>query len=297
MDNLTPNMTELSPFHKGEQHLQEITGRRRLTEKIGRNFIRPYLTEQHQDFFRELRYLFLSRRDGDGWPLPLFLQDDLPLMTVPDDQHLILHGPPGDLQEGQRLGVLGLDLTNRRRNRVNGRIIAREEDLIILRVDQAYGNCPQYIDLEDVGRLPAPGPEVTLTYLTPELEGFIRANRRFFIASGYNGHLNDVLSGMDISHRGGVPGFVQVVAPDRLIFPDYSGNNFFNTLGNILMDGKAGLMFIDFLSGARLRILGKARIIFKNFEEAGWTPDPDAPEANRLVEVEIEKVLHAPGGP
>ena len=297
MNGLTDKLTDRSPFHKGEQHLQEIVGRRDLVENMGRGFIRPYLTEQHQAFFRDLRYLFLSTRDKDGWPLPLFLQDNLPLITVPDDQHLILHGPPGDLQDGQRVGLLGLDLGNRRRNRVNGRIIAREEDLVILRVDQAYGNCPQYIDLADVGRLPVSGPEVTLPQLSPELGEFIQTSRRFFIASGYRGHLNDTLGGMDISHRGGAPGFVQVVAPDRLLFPDYAGNNFFNTLGNILMDGKAGLMFMDFLSGARLRLLGRARVIFQDFAETGWTPDPDAPEAKRLVEVEIEKVLHAPGGP
>ncbi|MFC7049654.1 pyridoxamine 5'-phosphate oxidase family protein [Emcibacter nanhaiensis] len=295
MDDISNHMTELSPFHKGEQRLQDRAGRRELAENIGRKFIRPYLTEEQQDFFRYLQYLFLSARDRDGWPRPLFLQDDLPLITVPDDQHLILHGPSGDLRDGQQLGVLGLDLSTRRRNRVNGRVIAREDGFTILRVDQAFGNCPQYIDLETVNDIPASGPEAPLPHLTSELQMIIRSSRRFFIASGYDAHLNDAFSGMDISHRGGAPGFVQLPAPDRLLFPDYAGNNFFNTLGNILMDGRAGLMFVDFRTGTQLRLLGKARVIFENFDKSGWIAQPDAPEAKRLVELKVEKILFAPG--
>ncbi|WP_417317381.1 pyridoxamine 5'-phosphate oxidase family protein [Emcibacter sp.] len=286
---------DISPFHEGEQKMQDIARRRKLTERIGRRFIRPFLTEEHQEFFRGLSYLFLSARDEDGWPQPFILHEDSPFITVPDEEHLVLHSLVPGLEEGQRVGLLGLDFSNRRRNRVNGHVAAREEDHVILRVDQAFGNCPKYIDIREMARPPLPGPESIYNKATPEIRDMIRESRRFFIASGYDTFQNNGLSGMDISHRGGAPGFVQVHAPDRLIFPEYAGNNYFNTLGNILMDGRAGLLFANFDTGARLRVLGNARVIFNNFEETGWQAQPNTPEAKRLVQIEIEKVLHAPG--
>src|SRR5882762_9985897 len=97
----------------------------------------------------------------------------------------------------------------------------------------------------------------------------------FFIASR-SAQLDEVESsqGLDVSHRGGRAGFVRVVSQNELCFPDFSGNLLFNTLGNLEVDARAGLLFIDFQSGGMLHIIGRAKI------------SSDVPETMRSAGVE-----------
>ena len=104
---------------------------------------------------------------------------------------------------------------------------------------------------------------------------FIAGADTFFIASrAAQLDQEDSSHGLDVSHRGGRPGFVRVVSPNELCFPDFSGNLLFNTLGNLQVDARAGLLFIDFQSGRMLHIIGRARI--------GW----DVPETARSQGIE-----------
>src|SRR3546814_14766932 len=67
--------------------------------------------------------------------------------------------------------------------------------------------------------------------------------------------------GADVSHRGGRPGFVRVTEDDGrsvLTIPDFSGNQFFNTLGNIAINPRAGLLFVDFATGDLLTLTGRS---------------------------------------
>ena len=84
----------------------------------------------------------------------------------------------------------------------------------------------------------------------------------FFIASGYQGAKESPSSGADVSHRGGQPGFVEIEG-NQLIFPDYRGNNHFNTLGNLIKNPKAGLTFLDFKNSSILYLTGQAFIDFE----------------------------------
>ena len=97
----------------------------------------------------------------------------------------------------------------------------------------------------------------------------------FFIASR-SAQLDQKESsqGLDVSHRGGLPGFVRVLSRTELCFPDFSGNLPFNTLGNLEADTRAGLLFIDFRSGGMLHIIGRTRIC--------W----DVPETTRSAGIE-----------
>ena len=90
----------------------------------------------------------------------------------------------------------------------------------------------------------------------------------FFIASGFvasgfvasgSGPGGGEAGGLDISHRGGQPGFVQVDG-DVLMVPDYRGNRYFNTLGNLLLDSRAALLFVDFETGGMLQLQGRATV-------------------------------------
>ncbi|MCH8978716.1 MAG: pyridoxamine 5'-phosphate oxidase family protein, partial [Armatimonadetes bacterium] len=95
--------------------------------------------------------------------------------------------------------------------------------------------------------------------------------------SGYRAKGDSATFGMDASHRGGDRGFVRVDSETRLMFPDYAGNNHFNTIGNLILDPRAGLLFMDFATGSLLQLTGRATI--------DWDSDAVAciPGARRLV--------------
>ena len=124
------------------------------------------------------------------------------------------------------------DLAARRRLRLNGRgQIAG--GVIEIHAEQVYGNCSHYIQArapigERGWRPGADAAAVRTTELADEHQRLVARADTFFIAT------NHPESGADVSHRGGNPGFVRIVDGWRLAIPDYSGNNMFNTLGNIV---------------------------------------------------------------
>lgn len=86
----------------------------------------------------------------------------------------------------------------------------------------------------------------------------IEAADTFFVASASE-------AGMDISHRGGRPGFVRVDG-DVLTIPDFAGNRYFNTLGNFVLNPRAALLFPDFATGGVLHLTGNVEIVWDGEE-------------------------------
>jgi hypothetical protein len=108
----------------------------------------------------------------------------------------------------------------------------------------------------------------------------------FFIAGAAPNAGSDVAHGVDISHRGGRPGFVRVersATCTLLTVPDFRGNFYFNTLGNIAANPRAGLLFVDFESGDLLTLTGAAQVIWDGPEVAAFTG------AERLLRVQVER--------
>ena len=65
----------------------------------------------------------------------------------------------------------------------------------------------------------------------------------------------------DCSFKAGPKGFVRIVAPDLLVFPDYDGNGTFRSLGNIKVNPRIGLLFVSFdANPKRLRVNGRASV-------------------------------------
>ncbi len=92
--------------------------------------------------------------------------------------------------------------------------------------------------------------------------------------------------GIDVSHRGGLPGFVCVDSGNTLIIPDYSGNRYFNTLGNIVLYPRAGILFTDFETDDLLYISADAEIIADGPELKSFAG------AERLLLLRIRQVRH-----
>ncbi len=287
---------QASPFHAGEQAVQERLGVRDI-EDWARKIVRPYLPEQHRAFHTALPFMIAAARDALGRPWATLLTGPTGFIASPDARSLVVDAAPvpgdaleGALAVGSDLGLLGIELATRRRNRVNGRVVGGAGDKLSFAVDQTFGNCPQYIRERAWRRVdgePA-GVPVRRTHLSPAEQAWIAAADTFFVASGYRGQGDSPSYGMDASHRGGDPGFVQVAGATRVLFPDYAGNNHLNTIGNLVLDPRVGLLFVDFATGSLLQITGRAAI--------DW--DSDAltrfPGARRVVAVDIEAIVELP---
>ena len=281
-----------SPFHHGEREVQQRLGVREI-EDWARKVVRPYLPQQHRDFHTSLPFLVAAALDNQGRPWATLLTGPEGFVTSPEPRSLVMEGVTlvgdpleGALSAGAHLGLLGIELASRRRNRVNGRLRSGGEHRLVFNVDQSFGNCPQYIREREWTRVddaPARASE-TFDRLTPSQRDWITSADTFFIASGYVGDGKSPTYGMDASHRGGEPGFVEVLDDSRIRFPDFAGNNHFNTLGNIVLNPKVGFLFVDFPRGNLLHLTGNASV--------DWDSEAVAriPGARRIVTFEIEEI-------
>jgi ferredoxin-NADP reductase/predicted pyridoxine 5'-phosphate oxidase superfamily flavin-nucleotide-binding protein len=270
-----------SPFHRGEQTVQQRLGVREQMERFGSRVIRDYMPDQHREFYRLLPFIFVGHADKGGWPWASILFNQPGFITSSDAKTLDINALPvtGDpladaLHPGTRLGLLGIELPTRRRNRLAGHIAERADDGIRLTVDQAFGNCPQYIqtrELERVDTAAMPRTRVEdIVELDSRARALIQQSDTFFVASYVDNGSGEANEGADVSHRGGRPGFIRVDNETTLTIPDYLGNNHFNTFGNFIENSRAGLLFLDFENGHLLTLTGTVEII--------W----DAPEAEHF---------------
>jgi uncharacterized protein len=247
-------------------HADEIAAQDRAGHVLGETpAIRPFMPEQHRTFFAGLPYLLVGTVDAAGAPVATMLTGQPGFVQAPDATHLAIAAAldPADpavraLQPGAEIGILGLDFATRRRNRANGRVVASGPAGFTVAVAQSFGNCPQYIQRRTVERVDRPaGPVEVLTGLDPEAAALIRGADTLFVASRARDGLAE--GGADISHRGGRPGFVRLRG-DVLTVPDFSGNRYFNTLGNLIGEPRAALLFPDFARGDLLVLQGRATV-------------------------------------
>lgn len=267
-----------SPFHSGEIELQRKLGVAERMEKFGRQVIRDFMPDQHRTFFAQLPFLVAGTVDaaGDVWATliagqPGFAQSPDPrLLTIAaalDPADPALSG----LAQGRAIGLLGIELDTRRRNRMNGTIAALEETGLSIAVEQSFGNCPQYIQTRSWHMAdpdPAADPPEHLDALDPAARAMIEAADTFFVASYVD--LPGGQRQVDASHRGGKPGFVRIDAEGTLTIPDFAGNLHFNTLGNLLANPRAGLLFVDFATGDMLHLTGETAVILDSPDIAAF---------------------------
>jgi uncharacterized protein len=291
-----------SPFHAGEIAIQERVGVRTKMEAQGRRVIRDYLTEQHREFFAQLPFLIAGTIDAQGRPWASILVGEPGFLSTPDECTLQassrpLFGNPiaQTLTEGSDIGLLGIQLSTRRRNRMNGTVAAITPEGFAVRVRQSFGNCPQYIQARTVElskgakQADTPLPIHTLkTFSKPE-QDMIAAADTFFIATAFRGDTANTVQGVDVSHRGGKPGFVRLDDRRTLTFPDFSGNLHFNTIGNLLLNPNAGLLFIDFDCGDLLYLTGSAETIWDPNEVRAFAG------AERLIRFQVAEGYRVEG--
>lgn len=266
------------PFHEGELEVQSLAGESRMAERNGVIIAdriiggaRPFLHQQSMAVFGSR-----DRKDnlwcsiifgnpgfmlsGDGYAVDF----DLSQVVVQGKDPLW-----ANIEVNSAAGMLAIDLSTRRRIRINGLLSRPRENSLRLSVQESYPNCPKYITRRQLRavstELTESLPDTTGSTLEPDQHGTLSRADVFFIATAYP------TRGVDASHRGGAPGFIEVLDERTLRIPDYSGNSMFNTLGNLRVNARAGIVIPDFERGRTLQLTGTAETLWNQDDPADRT--------------------------
>lgn len=285
-----------SPWHAGERAAQDREGVRGMMEEVGLRVLRPYMPDQHRAFFAQLPFLIVGSLDEAGRPWASVLAAPPGFVISPDPQHLEVRAAPlaGDplahnLRVNAPVGLLGIEPHTRRRNRMNGIVERIDEEGFRVRVSQSFGNCPKYIQARKPEYVDEPGANagriVEGDTLDEPARALLRRADTVFIATAHPRAANDAghrSHGVDVSHRGGRPGFIRVDADGTLVLPDFIGNQFFNTIGNLAVNPRAGLLVIDFERGDVLYLAVEGEVVWEGPEVAAF------PGALRLLRLKLK---------
>lgn len=250
-------------YHEGELEMQRRAGVRELADRVSR-IIAPEIPPVAAAFVAAQPFLIVATVDASGAPTASLLGGAPGFASARDARTMTItptfgHDISEDIDATGIIGLLAIDLATRRRMRVNGTAV-RRGDSILVTTREVYSNCPQYIH-------PRAFAPIALREASPDI---IASADTFFLATSHpgSGHPARSASSMrglearapsaDASHRGGPAGFVRVESPTRLSWPDYPGNNMFNSLGNLVVNPRCALLFVDFDRGSALQLRGRA---------------------------------------
>lgn len=249
------------------------------------------LPEIARRFLTAQRMLMIGGADAEGalWASPLYGPPGF--LHAEGERDVIAETAPtaGDPLAGtfatpSPIGALVLEPAGRRRVRVNGTGHVHDGRLVIT-AEQVFANCPKHITQREVHGHADSGPAAAATdRLSAQQLRLVAQADTFFIASGAEGH------GVDVSHRGGDPGFVVARDGRTLSWAEYRGNAMYMTLGNLHLQPRCGLLFVDW-TGARpaLRLTGRASIDWDPARIAGH------PGAERMIDFVVDRVVETPG--
>jgi Pyridoxamine 5'-phosphate oxidase len=272
--------------HEGEQAVQRRAGEGNAN--WGSPMFGPEIPPGFDNFIRTQRIFVIGAGHGENiWAT--VLTGPVGFADAIDDRTIVINALPvaGDplrnaFDVENDIGGLVLDPSSRRRIRINGRAY-RDRDRLVMRTEQVLGNCPKYLQtrtiVEDAETQRTSGPAYTASQLSDTQRASIVKADTFFIASYSPEH------GADASHRGGQPGFVDVPNDHTIMWPDYVGNSFYMTLGNLEINPRCGVTFLDWENGDTLQITGAARV--------DWDPSSRAskPGSLRMIRFDVEKVV------
>jgi len=265
-------------YHEGEVEAQQLAGERSIGERLGRVLTNKIIPGAINFIEKQSFFIISSQNDNDELFASVLVGEQgfikvIDPETIEINTKLINSSPLdpfwNNISALSKTGLLFIELSSRRRFRINGKI-EQHDEIIRVSIDQAYPNCPKYIQQRQVLKTGNPVyevPEERGTSLASHLYDLIRKADTFFVASS-----ND--SGdMDASHRGGAPGFVSIEDDGSLLIPDYAGNSMYNTLGNFIKNPRAGLVFPDFEKQRTLQLTGTVEIFWNmdDLQRSGGT--------------------------
>jgi hypothetical protein len=277
-------------FHEGERAVQLRAGTEAVARRVGEASIEHAVAPEVLAFLGHQLFLFCATRTPDDRVWASLLVGPPGFAQGIDPGHLLLATRPaaGDplaraLAHGPApLGLLALEAATRTRVRVNGTGSWTERG-IALDVGEVFGNCTKYIGARVPVALLAEGHIDPARRhgerLDPGQLELVRGADTAFIASAHQRR------GADASHRGGRPGFLEADDDGRRVWlPDYTGNRMFQTLGNLTVDPRIGMLIVDWDTGRTLQLSGRAQIIWDG-------PEVERrPKAHRVIAIDVEAV-------
>jgi predicted pyridoxine 5'-phosphate oxidase superfamily flavin-nucleotide-binding protein len=274
-------------YHAGELEAQRLAGVVAAAARL-EGLPKAEMPATAREFLTARTFAVVASTDPEGrmWASPLAAPPGF--LTTPDARTLVARARPaaGDpladnLDRRPDVGVVVMDFAGRRRMRLNGRARWTPDGDLAVSAEQVYANCPKYIRRREPESVLPPdrAPLSRRSALTARDRELIARADTMFIATRHPD------GAADASHRGGDPGFVELGRTrdgrTLLRIPDYAGNNMFNTIGNLLVEPRAGLLLPDFATGAALELTGVAELVV-------------APEGRSLV-FEVGEALELPG--
>jgi uncharacterized protein len=256
-------------WHAGEREMQHRAGVDDALAGLDARIYRNNLSAVQQAFYARLSYAVLGSVDQGGAPWATMIEGNPGFLAAHGVFALDVTlernaSDPADqgLEQGSAIGMIGIDLATRRRLRLNGHIDRWSPGVFRLAIEQSFGNCPKYIQARSASFVPAtddrpPVIAEELASLDEQARAMIASSDTFFVASYVDREGGE--RQVDVSHRGGLPGFMRVEADGVLTVPEFPGNTFYNTLGNFLLNPRAGLWCADFRSGDVLQMTGDVR--------------------------------------
>jgi ferredoxin-NADP reductase/predicted pyridoxine 5'-phosphate oxidase superfamily flavin-nucleotide-binding protein len=271
-------MKKMEIYHDGELRVQRLA-RASDEARISGQMINKAIPSEAIEFIMQQTLLVIGSIDpcGQVWASVIFGQAGF--LQVESDQQLQIdvsqtlqcNDDPlwNNLRQNPGVGLLIIELDSRRRLRINGRARKLSATRYAIDVASVYPNCPKYIQRRQSRKLSnATLEKAQQRYATPSTSAshgnvlstaqqlMITSADTFFVASAHPEQ------GVDASHRGGQPGFVQLLNERELRIPDFPGNHMFNTLGNFDSYPHAGLVFINFKHRRLLQLIGQPKILW-----------------------------------
>ncbi|KLA31694.1 pyridoxamine 5'-phosphate oxidase family protein [Bacillus cereus] len=279
-------------FHSGERAVHNMLGVQKIANTAS-TMIQPIMTKKFMTFVNGRNSFMISSMDEKGRVWSSFLAGKEGIIQAVDCDLIkinvgINEGDPlfTNILHNKEVGIIVIDFASRIRIRINGTVVNKFSDgSFEVKTEQVFGNCPKYIQARNftynetaVGGTKQFNKQYALNEKQQEL--ISQADTFIIASSSSEGKL-------DISHRGGMPGVIHIISEQKIVFPDYSGNMLFNTLGNIIENPNVGLLFFDFANGDTLQLTGKASII--------WDVDESSlsrfPGAQRLIQFQLVEAI------
>ncbi|KAJ6128801.1 hypothetical protein N7471_010018 [Penicillium samsonianum] len=304
---MTSLLTNTVSWHEGEERLHHL-----LRVPHGDNPTAPYLSSRAAYLVEQSPLLALGTLDSQGRPWSTIwggtagfatpvAESLIGLQTQVDSKYdpvvqALLTGNQTDADIGKMVSGLAVDLENRRRVKLYGRMVTGSlsdgdagQAQMVVHIEESLGNCPKYMNKKHI--VPAQ-PDYKLISDSPQLnptavELLSRADT-MFVSSSHGA------STMDTNTRGGPPGFMRVESNNAsgavLVYPEYSGNRLYQTLGNLETTPLAGFVVPDFDSGNVLYFTGSTEIL------AGKDAAAVLPRSNLAVRVTIAAAIFVENG-
>lgn len=234
--------------------------------------------------------------------------------TIVDSAHdpvvqaLVGHGEKGKMVAGKEKMVAGLtlDLMERKRVKLFGRVIAgcvndvkredgedddartvelpekQEQIQLITKIEQSMGNCPKYMNQYDIQ------PAVVTSSLVSQGENLTEEGKALILQSNMFFITTSVIEDMDTNHRGGPAGFTRILSDNEIVYPEYSGNRLYQSLGNLLVNPKIGITFPNYETGDVLYITGNTEVLVGG-DAASILPGSNLAVKIKIVEARLVK--------